>query len=93
MDRCPLPGYTFFVVNAHAQKLLQDVLALPDEERDEFARELLTRLEEGADESDATPSWTPELERRARAALEPGWQGRDADEALRAAETALSRVR
>jgi hypothetical protein len=93
MDRCPVPGYTFVVVNAHAQKLLPDVLALPDEELDEFARELLTRLEEGPDESNDAPAWTAELERRTRAALEPTWQGRDADEALSAAESALARVR
>lgn len=54
------------VVTDRAHKLLQDVLALPDEERLDLAEQLLSSLP-------LDREWLAELERRARRALaDPG---------------------
>ncbi|MBS2019609.1 MAG: addiction module protein [Deltaproteobacteria bacterium] len=68
-----------FDVNARAQKLLDEVLELPAEERDAFAAKLLERLDAPPDMR-SDEEWAAELERRAAEALDPNWRGRSWDE-------------
>jgi putative addiction module component (TIGR02574 family) len=75
-------------VNARAQKLLDEVLELPDEERDAFAAKLLERLDAPPD-TRTGEEWAVELERRAAEALAPSWRGRSWDEVRAEVERSL----
>jgi putative addiction module component (TIGR02574 family) len=61
-------------VSARAQRLLEDALDLPLEERADLAYELMASLDGPAD-PDAQAAWTREIERRARRAMTDAWQG------------------
>lgn len=50
------------------EKLRQEALALPANERAALAKELLLSLEDGTEEPGAEAAWLEELERRADAA-------------------------
>lgn len=56
-------------------QLLEEAMALPDDER----RELTSRLEATLPDDDDT-EWLAELEQRAERALAPQWQGLSADD-------------
>lgn len=59
-----------------AKKLLDDLLALPEEDRAELAAELLASLD-GPPDADWDESWLAETDRRVEAAKSPGETGSD----------------
>ena len=59
------------VVTDAARKLLEEVLALPEEDRVKIASEVLASLD-GPQDADWDETWLAELERRERAAAERG---------------------
>ncbi|MFO0734699.1 MAG: addiction module protein [Labilithrix sp.] len=77
-----------FNVNARAQKLLDEVLELPAEDRDAFAAKLLEKLDAPPD-TRTDEEWAVELERRAAEALDPNWRGRSWDEVRAEVERSL----
>lgn len=75
-------------VNARAQKLLDEVLELPIEDRDAFAAELLEKLAAPLD-TRTDEEWAVELDRRADQALDPGWRGRSGEDVRAEVERSL----
>jgi putative addiction module component (TIGR02574 family) len=75
-------------VNARTQKLLDEVLNLPADERDAFAAQLLAQLDAPQD-SRTDETWAVELERRATEATRPEWRGRTWDEVRAEVESSL----
>jgi len=63
-------------MSAAAQKLLHDVLALPEEERLEVASEIIASLD-GPPDADWNAAWVAELDRRLDAAKAHGETGAD----------------
>jgi putative addiction module component (TIGR02574 family) len=59
-----------------ARKLLEDVLALPEDERLELASEIIASVDGPAD-ADWEAAWLAELDRRVDAANERGEDGAD----------------
>lgn len=59
-----------------ARKLLQDVLALPEDERLELASEIIASVD-GPQDADWEAAWLQELDRRVDAAKDRGESGAD----------------
>jgi putative addiction module component (TIGR02574 family) len=78
-------------VNARVQKLFDEVLELPAEDREAFAAKLLEKLDAPPD-TRTDEEWAVELERRAAEALDPNWRGRSWGEVRAEVERSL-RVR
>ena len=69
------PGATMPFMTTTARRLLQDVLALSEQERAEIAARLIESLEAGAsDPAGVEEAWAAEIERRC-AALDAGTTG------------------
>jgi putative addiction module component (TIGR02574 family) len=64
-------NYTCSKMTAAAQKLLRDVLALPEEERVELATEIIASLD-GPPDADWEQAWTAEIDRRLEEAKTQG---------------------
>lgn len=62
------------------EQLLEQAMALPDDERLELAQRIEASVAVGEE-----PEWLAELERRADHALQPDWQGVSVQEAHTAA--------
>ena len=63
-------------MTSSARKLLQDVLALPENERLELASEIIASVD-GQDDGDWEAAWLAELDRRADAARARGESSSD----------------
>ena len=75
-------------MNVRSKKLLDEVMELPVDEREEFAADLLAHL--GAPLDNRTDEeWSAEIERRARGALAPDWRGATPDEVRTHVESVL----
>jgi len=75
-------------MNVRSKKLLEEVMELPVDEREEFAADLLAQLGAPLD-ARTDEEWSAEIERRARGALTPGWKGATPDEVRVRVESAL----
>lgn len=67
---------TMHGMSAAARKLLQDVLALPEDERLEVASEIIASVD-GPPDGDWNEAWVAELDRRVDAAKAQGESGAD----------------
>lgn len=79
-------------MTARTEKLLEELLELPEDERDAFAAKLLEKLAATPD-GRSDEAWARELERRADEVREPSWRGGTWDEAREKIERGLRRAR
>jgi len=64
------PGCTLSLMGVTAADLLEQVMALPDGERNDFVAKLISRYPAPEDVPEVdSPEWVAEIERRARRAL------------------------
>ena len=70
------------VVNARAQKLLEEILELPVEDQAFIAHGVEANLESKLTQEEIDQAWTKELERRVRDVREGKSKGRDAREVM-----------
>jgi putative addiction module component (TIGR02574 family) len=80
-------------MSSRAHELLREALALPLDERAEFAAELLASLddEEAEDRAEVEAAWAAEIERRARRVMAGETTGIPWEDVRRRAEAELRR--